>query len=497
MRETELDLATLGQTESVFALSNGHIGLRGNLDEGEPYGSARHLPERLLRGRPLPYAEAGYGYPEAGETVVNVTNGKIIRLLVDDEPFDVRYGELLSHERVLDLRDGMLRRAMRLALADRVARCGSSRRGSSRSRSARSRRSATRSSRSSETTLVRRPVRAGRQRAAAAAATDDPRAAAALDSAAALRRVRSLREDAGACWSTAPRAAACAWPPAMDHVIEGPDGTRIDAVETCGRSGAAHGRRPSSGPGQTLRLVKFLAYGWSAQRSMPAIARPGRRRRRRGPAHRLGRAGQRPARVTSTTSGSAPTSSSTATPSCSRRCASRSSTASRPAPARERRAIPRQGPDRLRLRRPRLLGHRDLRAAGPDLHRPPAPPRDALRWRHATLDVARERAQQLGLEGAAFPWRTIDGAGVLRLLAGRAPPPSTSTPTSPTPSSATRTATGDDGVRTRASASSSWSRPPGCGARSATTTRAGASASTASPDPTSTARSPTTTSTPT
>jgi alpha,alpha-trehalose phosphorylase len=34
---------------------------------------------------------------------------------------------------------------------------------------------------------------------------------------------------------------------------------------------------------------------------------------------------------------------------------------------------------------------------------------DALRWRHATLDLARDRAAQLGLQGAAFPWRTIRG----------------------------------------------------------------------------------------
>ena len=34
---------------------------------------------------------------------------------------------------------------------------------------------------------------------------------------------------------------------------------------------------------------------------------------------------------------------------------------------------------------------------------------DALRWRHSTLELARERAHQLGLEGAAFPWRTIRG----------------------------------------------------------------------------------------
>ena len=94
----------------MFALSNGHIGLRGNLDEGEPHG----LPGTYLGGffemRPLPYAEAGFGYPESGQTVVNVTNGKLIRLLVGDSLFDVRYGTLRRHERTLDLRAGTLTR---------------------------------------------------------------------------------------------------------------------------------------------------------------------------------------------------------------------------------------------------------------------------------------------------------------------------------------------------------------------------------------------------
>jgi alpha,alpha-trehalose phosphorylase len=109
IRETELDLDRLAQTESIFALSNGHIGLRGNLDEGEPHGLPGTYLNSFYEVRPLPYAEGGYGYPEASQTVVNVTNGKIVRLLVEDEPFDVRYGELLSHERVLDLRAGWLR----------------------------------------------------------------------------------------------------------------------------------------------------------------------------------------------------------------------------------------------------------------------------------------------------------------------------------------------------------------------------------------------------
>ena len=38
IRETSLDLEHLAHSESVFTLANGHIGLRGNLDEGDPHG---------------------------------------------------------------------------------------------------------------------------------------------------------------------------------------------------------------------------------------------------------------------------------------------------------------------------------------------------------------------------------------------------------------------------------------------------------------------------
>ena len=110
LRETQLDLDVLAETESIFALSNGHIGLRANLDEGEPHGLLGSYLNAFYEVRPLPYPEGGYGYPEAGQTVVNVTDGKLIRLLVDDEPFDVRYGRLRRHERTLDFREGVLRR---------------------------------------------------------------------------------------------------------------------------------------------------------------------------------------------------------------------------------------------------------------------------------------------------------------------------------------------------------------------------------------------------
>jgi alpha,alpha-trehalose phosphorylase len=110
LHETELHLDSLAQTESLFALSNGHIGLRGNLDEGEPHG----LPGTYLNGfyevHPMPYAEAGYGFPKSAQTLINVTNGKLLRLVIDGEPFDVRHGKLRSHTRVLDFRAGTLTR---------------------------------------------------------------------------------------------------------------------------------------------------------------------------------------------------------------------------------------------------------------------------------------------------------------------------------------------------------------------------------------------------
>src|SRR5260370_18387939 len=97
VREVGLHLDNLAQTESIFALSNGHIGVCGNLDEGEPNGLPGTYLNSFFELRPLPYAEAGYGYPESGQTVINVTNGKLILLLVDAQPFHRPYGVLPHH----------------------------------------------------------------------------------------------------------------------------------------------------------------------------------------------------------------------------------------------------------------------------------------------------------------------------------------------------------------------------------------------------------------
>jgi alpha,alpha-trehalose phosphorylase len=110
--EEGVDIERLAQAESLFALSNGHIGLRGNLDEGEPAGMSGTYLNGFYESYALEYGERGYGFAEDGQSMVNVTDGKIIRLQVEDEPLDVHRGEVLHHERRLDFRAGLLERRL-------------------------------------------------------------------------------------------------------------------------------------------------------------------------------------------------------------------------------------------------------------------------------------------------------------------------------------------------------------------------------------------------
>lgn len=84
VRERELHLELLTQTESIFALSNGHIGLRGNLDEGEPSGS--QWAGLSVRDRMQPLAQALVLDSEAplGEALRDLARTEVHRALVRD-----------------------------------------------------------------------------------------------------------------------------------------------------------------------------------------------------------------------------------------------------------------------------------------------------------------------------------------------------------------------------------------------------------------------------
>jgi alpha,alpha-trehalose phosphorylase len=401
VRETQLDLNVLAQTESVFALSNGHIGLRANLDEGEPFGLPGTYLNSFYELRPLPYAEAGYGFPESGQTVLNVTNGKIIRLLVDDEPFDVRYGRLLSHERVLDLRDGVLRRHVEWeSPAGTAVRVNSTRLVSFVHRSAAGILYEVEPVDSALRVVVQSELIANEP---APPSSNDPRTAAMLESP--LQSEDFSDRDTRIVLVHSTRRSRLLMAAAMDHIIDGPEGT-LWAAE----SGTDIGRLTIAtdlAVGERLTVVKFLSYGWSSQRSLAAIRDQviaGVAKARYAGWDNL-LEGQRAYLEDFWSSADVELEGDTELQQAVRFALFHTLQAGARA---EQRAIPAKG-----LTGPGYDGHTfwdTERYVLPVLtYTAPDAVRDALRWRHSTLELARERARQLGLDGAAFPWRTIRG----------------------------------------------------------------------------------------
>ena len=403
VRETALHLDVLAQSESVLALANGHIGLRGNLDEGEPSG----LPGTYLNGFhelwPLPYAEPGYADPPSGQALVNVTNGKLIRLLVDDEPFDVRYGQLRAHERLLDLRAGMLRRrAEWVSPTGRPVRVRSARLVSFVQRAV--------AAICYEVEAVQGPTPVVVQSELVANESlpdihGDPRAAAALP--APLCPVAADARGTRVVLVHATRVSGLQMAAGMDHVVDGPADT-----ETGAEGGGDLGRvliTATLEPGQRLRLVKFLAYGWSSQRSAEALR--DQVSAALAEARHTGWQGLLQAQREYLDDFWAHADVEFDGDLDLQQAVRFGMFHVLQAGARaEQRAVPAKG-----LTGPGYNGHTSWDAETfvlPVLtYTSPRAADDALRWRHATLDLARERARQLGLAGAAFPWHTIAGQG--------------------------------------------------------------------------------------
>jgi alpha,alpha-trehalose phosphorylase len=401
LHETQLDLDLLAQSESVFALSNGHLGWRGCLDEGEPHG----MPGTYLNGvyeiRPLPYTEAAYGLPESEETVINVTNGRLIRLLVDDEPFDVRYGKLVSHERLLDFRAGVLTRR-----AEWVSPAG----GSIRLTSTRL------------VSFTQRAIAAicyeveplgGKQRLSVQSEllaneqlpppSGDPRASVALDHP--LMAEFQATDGQAAVLVHRTQRSGLRVAAAMDHLIDSPVSvlTEVRAREDSGLVTASAALEP----GQRLRLIKFVAYGWSSTRSLEAV-----RDQVWAALTSAKQAGwdglladQRAYLDKFWDRADVEVDGDVEIQQAVRfglfhllQAAARG----------EERPVPAKG-----LTGPGYDGHAfwdtEIFVVPALMLTAPDAAAGALRWRHSLLGTARQRAAQLGLAGAAFPWRTIAG----------------------------------------------------------------------------------------
>ncbi|MFT4085744.1 MAG: glycosyl hydrolase family 65 protein [Gordonia sp. (in: high G+C Gram-positive bacteria)] len=396
-----LDIERIGETEALFALSNGHIGLRGTFEEGEPVD----MPGTYLNGfyelRDLPYAESGYGYPESGQTVVNVTDGKIIRLLVEDEPMDLRYGRTVEHERMLDFKTGTLRRhTVWTSPTGRTVRIRSERLVSFTKRTIAAIRYEVEPIGEDMKLVLQSDLLANEP---VPAPGNDPRLAAALDNP--LVAALADSEDYSAVLVHHTKRSGLAVAAAMDHELDLPGSadTEVRADGDLARLTVA----AAVPQGKKLVLTKYVAYGWSARRSVPAL-----------------RAQADAAIAMAKETGWETLKAEQAAyleefwqdadiqldgdPELQQAVRFSLFHVLQAGARGQSRSIPAKG-----LTGPGYDGHTFWDTESfvlPMLtYTVPAAAGEELRWRHSTLPQARARAAELGQRGAMFPWRSING----------------------------------------------------------------------------------------
>jgi alpha,alpha-trehalose phosphorylase len=401
LRETRLDLDILAQTESLFALSNGHVGWRGNLDEGDPHAIPGSYVNGVHELRTRSWTDESYDRPDAEQVLVDVTNGKLIRLMVEDEHFDVRTGVLHSHQRVLDFRAGVLDRRFEWSSpAGKTVRVRSTRLVSLVQRSV--------AAIAYQVEAVGQPVRVVLQselltNEAMPPPSGDPRESSMLgapwqplfhagtDTAVRLvHRTERSRLMVGA---------------GMDHQVTGPPTTGVvaESFDDLGRLTVT----VTLQPGECLRLIKYVAYNWAEERSVPALTDEIdvalAEARRTGWEGLL--AAQKATLAAFWKRADVKVDGDPEIQQAVRFALFHVLQASIRA---EQCSIPAKG-----LTGPGYDGHTfwdtETFVLPVLTYLLPDAAGHALTWRHATMPLAMARAGQLGLRGAAFPWRTITG----------------------------------------------------------------------------------------
>ncbi len=401
-RETGWSPAFAAPSESLLALSNGYLGVRGTLDEGDPAALAGTYLNGFYETRPIPYADRGYGDPELDQVLVAVADGTRIRLEVEGEPLDVHTGVVGEHERVLDLRAGLLTRALRWRspAGDEVR--------------LRTRRLVSLSERELaaieyEIEPTERPLHLVIHSellvsSTPAAPSRDPRSGAVLPGGTLLPRL-SACEGSRALLAHETRFSRHVVVAGMDHVVLS---SPAHEVAGAARDSDAHWSLAATAePGQPVRLVKLLAYRWEDRGDTAALAAAVERDLDR--ARSLGfdelAVRQRAAldhvwAVADIELEGDPEIQHALRYALFQLHQNTALAAGH--------AIPAKG-----LTGPGYNGHTfwdtEIFLLPVLMFCAPRHVEEALRWRASTLPKAQARARQLSLRGAAFPWRTIAG----------------------------------------------------------------------------------------
>ncbi len=103
------------RSETVFALGNGYMGVRGNFEEGAPKDT-ESTPGTYINGfyetEPIIYGEFAPNQPQEFQTMINVTAWIPMQVKVNDHWFSFDDGTLHEFSRSLDLKGGTLKRSL-------------------------------------------------------------------------------------------------------------------------------------------------------------------------------------------------------------------------------------------------------------------------------------------------------------------------------------------------------------------------------------------------
>jgi alpha,alpha-trehalose phosphorylase len=403
VREPHADPETLAVAESLFSLTNGYVGIRGTLDEVEPHGMRGTYLSGVYEMHPLSYPEDGFGNPEEGQALLTVADGTPLRLLVDGVPLDVREVRPQIHERTLDLRAGTLDRHVRwTALSGTSLEVSSRRIVSLAERSVCAVRYEVRALDGPAHVVVRSELAAG-EVTPTGVDNDDPRVATALDQAS-EPRAQIGTANGGALVERTRRSGITVATAAGHEIDGGRVNTHVDGQHVVTTVAA------DLLPGESLTIVKAVGYSWSYDAASDSVL--GEASAAVSSALDLGweglLAGQRAvldelwATADVEVDGD-PELQQALHYAVFQLFSSAACISDAPVGAK---GLTGMG----------YSGHTFWDVEGfvlpaLTLLRPDAAAR-LLRWRSGTVDLARERAETLGLAGACFAWRTISGREV-------------------------------------------------------------------------------------
>ncbi|GEL08456.1 glycoside hydrolase family 65 protein [Salisediminibacterium halotolerans] len=112
----QLDEESLLVNESLFALGNGYLGVRGNFEEGYAPGinSIRGTYINAFHDEvPIEQAEKLHAFPEVSEKLVNIIDAQTIMICFDDEWFSLFDGDILDYKREINMDEGYSERRIR------------------------------------------------------------------------------------------------------------------------------------------------------------------------------------------------------------------------------------------------------------------------------------------------------------------------------------------------------------------------------------------------